>query len=127
MAPLKSVRLRGQLRERIRLGHPAEMGKAEVVLSRYEVAAVLGSANATLVSGYGYAGILVSFIARHNPLAIIPVAILIGGIGAAGSLLQRRMGLPDAAMLVLQGMAFMFILGMETMTGRLKFFQPRGN
>jgi simple sugar transport system permease protein len=91
-----------------------------------EVAAVLGSANATLVSGYGYAGILVSFIARHNPLAIIPVAILLGGIGAAGSLLQRRMGLPDAAMLVLQGMAFMFILGMETMTGRLKFFQPRG-
>ena len=91
-----------------------------------EVAAVLGSANATLVAGYGYAGILVSFIARHNPLAVIPVAILIGGIGAAGSLLQRRMGLPDAAMLVLQGTAFMFILGMETLAGRLKFFQPRG-
>ena len=91
-----------------------------------EVAAVLGSANATLVSGYGYSGILVSFIARHNPLAVIPVAILIGGIGAAGSLLQRRMGLPDAAMLVLQGLAFMLILGMETMTGRLKIFQPRG-
>jgi general nucleoside transport system permease protein len=91
-----------------------------------EVAAVLGSANATLVAGYGYSGILVSFIARHNPLAVIPVAILIGGIGAAGSLLQRRMGLPDAAMLVLQGLAFMLILGMETMTGRLKMFQPRG-
>ncbi|MBL8382556.1 MAG: ABC transporter permease [Burkholderiales bacterium] len=91
-----------------------------------EVAAVLGSANATLAAGYGYAGILVSFIARHNPLAVIPVAILIGGIGAAGSLLQRRMELPDAAMLVLQGVAFMIILGMETMTGRLKFFQPRG-
>lgn len=91
-----------------------------------EVAAVLGSANATLVAGYGYAGILVSFIARHNPLGIIPVAILIGGIGAAGGLLQRRMGLPDAAVLVLQGMAFMVILGMETMMGRWKFFQPRG-
>ena len=102
-------------------------GAAAGLAGMVEVAAVLGSANATLVSGYGYAGILVSFIARHNPLAIIPVAILIGGIGAAGSLLQRRMGLPDAAMLVLQGMAFMFILGMETMTGRLKFFQPRGN
>ena len=101
-------------------------GAAAGLAGMVEVAAVLGSANATLVSGYGYAGILVSFIARHNPLAIIPVAILIGGIGAAGSLLQRRMGLPDAAMLVLQGMAFMFILGMETMSGRLKLFQPRG-
>jgi ABC-type uncharacterized transport system permease subunit len=102
-------------------------GAAAGLAGMVEVAAVLGSANATLVSGYGYAGILVSFIARHNPLAIMPVAILIGGIGAAGSLLQRRMGLPDAAMLVLQGTAFMFILGMETMTGRLKFFQPRGH
>ena len=101
-------------------------GAAAGLAGMVEVAAVLGSANATLVAGYGYAGILVSFIARHNPLAIIPVAILIGGFGAAGSLLQRRMGLPDAAMLVLQGMAFMLVLSMETMTGRLRIFQPRG-
>ena len=101
-------------------------GAAAGLAGMVEVAAVLGSANATLVAGYGYAGILVSFIARHNPLAIVPVAILIGGFGAAGSLLQRRMGLPDAAMLVLQGMAFMLVLGMETMTGRLQMFQARG-
>ena len=57
-----------------------------------EVAAVHTNANASLIAGYGYAGILVAFIARHNPLAIIPVAILFGGFGAAGSLLQRRLG-----------------------------------
>ena len=62
-----------------------------------------GSANASLVAGYGYAGILVAFIARQNPLAIMPVAILLGGIGASGGLLQRRLGLPDAIVLVLQG------------------------
>ena len=61
-----------------------------------EVAAVHGRANASLVAGYGYAGILVAFLARHNPLAIIPVAILLGGIDASGGLIQRRMGLPDA-------------------------------
>ena len=33
---------------------------------------------------------------RHSPLAIIPVACLFGGIGAAGGLIQRRMELPDA-------------------------------
>ncbi|MES2944683.1 MAG: ABC transporter permease, partial [Pseudomonadota bacterium] len=80
-----------------------------------EVAAVHTNANASLIAGYGYAGILVSFMARHNPLAIIPVAILFGGFGAAGSLLQRRLGLPDASVLVLQGIAFVLILASEAL------------
>ncbi len=83
-----------------------------------EVAAVHTNANASLIAGYGYAGILVSFIARHNPIAIIPVAILFGGFGAAGSLLQRRLGLPDASVLVLQGIAFVLILASEALRGR---------
>jgi general nucleoside transport system permease protein len=80
-----------------------------------EVAAVHTNANASLIAGYGYAGILVAFMARHNPLAIIPVAILFGGFGAAGSLLQRRLGLPDASVMVLQGMAFVLILASEAL------------
>lgn len=84
-----------------------------------EVAAVHQSANASLIAGLGYAGILVSFVARHQPLAIIPVAILFGGFGAAGSLLQRRMGLPDASVQVLLGFAFVLILAAEAWRGRL--------
>jgi simple sugar transport system permease protein len=80
-----------------------------------EVAAVHASANASLIAGYGYAGILVAFIARQNPLAVVPVAILFGGFGAAGSLLQRRLGLPDASVLVLQGIAFVLILASEAL------------
>jgi simple sugar transport system permease protein len=80
-----------------------------------EVAAVHGSANVSLIAFYGYAGILVSFMARHNPVAIIPVAILFGGFGAAGSMLQRRLGLPDASVLVLQGIAFVLILASEAL------------
>lgn len=82
-----------------------------------EVAAVHTAANASLIVGFGYTGILVSFIARHHPLAIIPVAILFGGFGAAGSLLQRRLGLPDASVLVLQGIAFVLILASEALRG----------
>ena len=82
-----------------------------------EVAAVHTNANASLIAGYGYAGILVSFIARHNPIAVIPVAILFGGFGAAGSLLQRRLGLPDASVQVLQGIAFVLILASEALRG----------
>ena len=88
-------------------------GACAGVAGAVEVAAVHTNANASLIAGYGYAGILVSFIARHNPVAIIPVAILFGGFGAAGSLLQRRLGLPDASVLVLQGIAFVLILASE--------------
>jgi simple sugar transport system permease protein len=88
-----------------------------------EVAAVHTSANASVIAGLGYTGILVSFVARHNPWAIPPVALLFGGFAAAGSLLQRRMGLPDASVLVLQGFAFVFILAAEALRGRL--FQLR--
>jgi len=90
-------------------------GAAAGLAGAIEVAAVHTSANAALIAGYGYAGILVSFMARHNPWAIVPVAILFGGFGAAGSLLQRRLGLPDASVLLLQGMAFVLILASEAL------------
>ena len=94
-------------------------GAAAGIAGTVEVAAVLGKANASLAVGYGYAGILVSFLARHHPLAIIPVAILLGGIAASGGLLQRRLDLPDAAVVVLQGIIFVAILASETLYGRL--------
>jgi simple sugar transport system permease protein len=84
-----------------------------------EVAAVHTAANASLIAGLGYTGILVAFVARHNPWAIPPVAVLFGGFGAAGSLLQRRMDMPDASVLVLQGFAFVLILAAEAWRGRL--------
>jgi general nucleoside transport system permease protein len=93
----------------------------------FEVAAIQGRANASLVAGYGFTGILVSFLARHNPLAIIVVAILFGGIVASGGLVQRRMDLPDATVLVLQGLTFVVLLVSETLYGRFKIFQVSGS
>ena len=92
----------------------------------FEVAAVQGRANASLAAGYGFTGILVSFLARHNPVAIVPVAILLGGLGAAGGLVQRRMGMPDATVLLLQGLIFVVLLASETLYGRLPLFRPGG-
>jgi simple sugar transport system permease protein len=93
-------------------------GAAAGLAGMVEVAAIQGRANASLAVGYGYSGILVSFLARHHPLAIIPVSILLGGIGASGGLLQRRLDLPDAAVVVLQGIIFVAILASETLYGR---------
>ena len=100
-------------------------GAAAGLAGMVEVAAVHGSANASLIAGYGYGGILIAFIARQNPLAIVPVAILVGGISASGGMLQRRLDLPDATVLVLQGLAFMLILASEALYGRSSFFRPR--
>lgn len=91
----------------------------------FEVAAIHGQANASLVAGYGFTGILVAFLARQNPLAVIPVAILFGALQAAGGLVQRRMGMPDATVLVLQGMIFVVLLVSETFYGRIPFLQPK--
>lgn len=90
----------------------------------FEVAAIHGQANASLVAGYGFTGILVSFLARHNPIAVVPVAILFGAIAAAGGVIQRRMGMPDATVLVLQGMLFVVLLVSETFYGRFSIFHP---
>jgi simple sugar transport system permease protein len=100
-------------------------GAAAGLAGMVEVAAVQGRANANIAVGYGFTGILVSFLARHNPLAIIPVAILLGGINASGGLLQRRLGLPDASVLVLQGMIFVSVLMSETLYGRLRIFKRK--
>ena len=90
-----------------------------------EVAAVQGRTNANLAVGYGFTGILVAFLARQNPLAIIPVAILLGGIGASGGLLQRRLGLPDASVQVLQGIIFVFVLASDALYGRIGFLKGK--
>ncbi|MEO8245317.1 MAG: ABC transporter permease [bacterium] len=90
----------------------------------FEVTAVFGSANASLASGYGYTGILIAFLARHNPLAIIPVALLLAGFDAASGLIQRRMDLPDATIVVLQGFVFLVILISDAAYGRFKIFAP---
>ena len=100
-------------------------GAAAGLAGMVEVAAVHGRANTSLNAGYGYEGILIAFAARHHPLAIIPMAILFGGIRAASGLMQRDHGLPDATSLVLQGIIFILILSSEAVFARLA--KRRGN
>lgn len=116
---LRAARLVGLPGSRLIVTACALGGAAAGLAGGLEVAAVHTAANASLIAGLGYSGILVSFVARHNPLAVIPVALLFGGFLAAGSLLQRRMGLPDASVQVLLGFTFVIILAAEALRGRL--------
>jgi simple sugar transport system permease protein len=123
---VRAAQLQGLPVARLMILACAAGGACAGLAGMIEVAAVQGRANASLIAGYGTTGILISFLARHNPLAIMPMAVLLGGIGAAGGLLQRRMDLPDASVLVLEGLIFVCILAGETLYGRIAWFQPRG-
>jgi general nucleoside transport system permease protein len=121
---VRAAQVQGLPVGRLILGFTGLAGAFAALAGLFEVTAVHGSANASLAAGYGYTGILVAFLARHNPLVIIPVAVLLAGFEASSGLIQRRMGLPDATVLVLQGFVFIAILMSEALYGRLKPFVP---
>lgn len=92
-------------------------GAAAGLAGVIEVAARDGAATDNLSqAGYGYAGILVAFVARQNPLAIIPVAILLGGVN--NDYFKMKMD-SDSCVQVFQGILFLVILGLDTWAGRL--------
>jgi simple sugar transport system permease protein len=101
-------------------------GAAAGLAGAVEIVAVHGAASSSLAVGFGYGGVLVAFLARQNPLAIVFFAVLVGGISASGGLMQRRFDMPDAATQVLQGIIFLCVLGSNAMYGRIKLFRARG-
>ncbi len=122
---IRAAQVQGLPVGKLVIGFTALGGAFAGLAGFFEVTAIHGAANASLVAGYGYTGILVAFLARHNPLAIIPVAILLAGFEASSGLIQRRMDLPDATILVMEGIVFVAILLSETLYGRLPVFTPR--
>ena len=121
---VRAAQVQGLPVGRLILGFTALAGAFAGLAGFFEVTAVQGNANGSLAAGYGYTGILIAFLARHNPLAIIPVALLLAGFDAASGLIQRRMDLPDATILVLQGFVFLAILVSDTTYGRFRLFAP---
>ena len=92
-------------------------GAAAGLAGTMEVAARDHAASDNLSQpAYGYAGILVAFVARQNPLAVIPVAILMGGVG--NDYLKMKLH-SDSCVQVFQGILFLVILGLDTWAGRL--------
>jgi simple sugar transport system permease protein len=62
--------------------------------------------------GLGFTGIIVAALARLNPVAVVPVAILIGGLNNAGPALQS-IGVPTATVQMLQGAILVFAVAGE--------------
>jgi ABC-type uncharacterized transport system permease subunit len=115
---VRAAQLAGLATARLSMAACIIGGAAAGLAGAIEIVAVHGAASESLVVGFGYGGILIAFLARQNPLAIIPVAILVGGISASGGLLQRRFDMPGAATAVLQGCIFITVLAGNSFYGR---------
>jgi general nucleoside transport system permease protein len=81
-----------------------------------EVAGRAGRLDPTgLALNIGYNGIIVAALARYNPLAVIPVGLLLGGVLNAGPALQTLPGarVPVAISTMLTGAILLFALAGE--------------
>ena len=112
-------------------GNPQAARRRGIAVDRYVIAAMAaggglaGLAGMVEVSGIhhdlrpgisgnlGYLGLLASWLAGHNPAAIVAACFLIAVFLVAGDVLQLTMALPSAAGLVLIGLALFFVLGLR--------------
>jgi ABC-type uncharacterized transport system permease subunit len=101
-------------------------GAAAGLAGSIEIAAVQRQANASLFARpgltIGLMGVLVSFIARHNPLGVIVTAAMVGGVAESSSMLQRHLRVPDASAQVLLGILIVMVILSETFYGRFRVF-----
>lgn len=66
-----------------------------------------------LSGGVGFIGIVVALLARLNPLAVIPVAVLYASLTVGGDALQRRIGAPTSIIFILQSLIVLFLMAGE--------------
>lgn len=66
--------------------------------------------------GYGFTAIIVAWLARLNPLAVILTSLLLGGLLVGGDAIQVALGLPVATIYIFNGVILLFVLGGEVFT-----------
>jgi general nucleoside transport system permease protein len=75
-----------------------------------ETSAIQGRLQSGLSVGYGLTGFLVAWLSGQHFLRAVPIAILIGGLIAAGDALQLYSKIPSASATILQGLLFVAAL-----------------
>ena len=85
-----------------------------------EVSAIQGRLQPNISLGYGLTGFLVAWLARHQPLAILPLSLMVGCIVAASDALQLFAKIPAASAVVLQGLLFVSALAAPGLLARFR-------
>jgi general nucleoside transport system permease protein len=121
---VRAAQVQGLPVGRLILGFTALGGAFAGLAGAFEVAAVQGSANALAGGGLWLYGHPDRLSGAAQSAGDHPVAVLLAGFEASSGLVQRRMDLPDATVLVLQGFVFIAILISETFYGPLQGLSP---
>lgn len=83
-------------------------------LSGYVVAAAVEyRLTATMAIGYLFSGIVIAFLARNNPLAVLVVAFLLGGLFVGGKSLYVFYSLPVGVIWLLEAIIVLTVAGSE--------------
>jgi general nucleoside transport system permease protein len=80
------------------------------------LAEVLGSQHRLMdgiSGGVGFVGIVVALLARLNPLAVIPTALLYGGMSVGADAMQRRANIPSSITFILESLAVLLVLAFD--------------
>ena len=80
------------------------------VAGMVQVAGIIHLLNGQLSNSYGYTAIIIAWLARLHPLAILLVSVLFGALVNGGYAVSQE-GIPQALGAVLQGMILFFVLG----------------
>lgn len=78
-----------------------------------EVAGPMGQITDNVSQGYGFAAIIVAFVARLNPVGIFFASLLMALLYLGGEQAQQYMNLPSSIANVFQGMLLLFLLGSD--------------
>ena len=73
-----------------------------------EIAGVIHRLQSSISPGYGFTGIIIAWLAKLNPLLVIPVSILFGGLILAGREIQPA-GVPR----LIQGIILFMLIASE--------------
>lgn len=69
-----------------------------------------------LAVGYGYAGIIVAWLARLHPIGLLLASVLIASLFVGGDQLQSELKLPSSIGLVLEGAILFFVMAGDFLT-----------
>ncbi len=75
-----------------------------------EISGVLHRLQTGLGQGYGFSGVIVAWLAKLNPIVVIPVAILFGGLILAGREIQ-----PSGVPRLIQGIILFMLIASEVL------------
>lgn len=80
-----------------------------------EVSGIAGKLQAGLSPGYGYTAIIVAWLARLHPAAIVLVAFIFAVIQVGGFMVQT-LGVPASVATMIQGAILFFVIGADIIT-----------